>query len=166
MYTDKQRKLGSYTVKMRVTNRENWIPIGFQRPPLRSYLTADMEATGDCWACTVMMEYTMQLCVNWITYGRTTRQKSPRSPQVYDVSKRCEHQQWGLDIAEVDCDFLSQFRVIHNYIYTYCGNNLAVYYSWIYTKMSGIELKIGCLSWSEVPVFAIWISDPNYSPSV
>ena len=43
------------------------------RPPLRSYLTAGTEATRKGRTFTVMMEYIMQHCVNWITDARWSR---------------------------------------------------------------------------------------------
>ena len=36
------------------------------RPPLQSYLTADMEATRKGKACTAVVETAMQSIVNWI----------------------------------------------------------------------------------------------------
>ena len=45
----------------------------FGRPPLRSYLTIGMETTQIGRAYTVMIEYMMQLYVNWITDDRWTR---------------------------------------------------------------------------------------------
>ena len=51
--------------------RESYRHVG--GPPLRSYLTAGMEATRKGRAYTVIIEYILQICVNWITVDRWTR---------------------------------------------------------------------------------------------